>query len=369
MGCTISLRRKQFNRIFINTTYILYILTFSFLYPQEKLYAKEQFPDNKVFLDKETYILGPGDLIEIDVFQMPERRESHYILNDGTLPLPFIGNVHVKGLSLNMAKIKMESLLSNELINPDLQLKLLKPRPINVSVIGEVQRRGIYSLNIKDGNQVNDKTIYNAIGMPKVVDAIQKAGGITPKSNLREVLLYRELPLKETEYKIAKLNLIKLFTDGDNKQNPYLFDGDIIKIQKVKRIGDEEINLNKTNLARETIKVNIIGEVKNPGQLEIPSSTALSQAILIAGGLNDLRSSKRNVELLRTNQNGSVTLKRYKIDFAKNLSSKKNPVLENGDTVKINKTLFASGSDSIQLLSKPISGIVQTWSLFKLIND
>ena len=73
-----------------------------------------------------------------------------------------------------------------------------------------------------DSNQISNN------GLPSLINAIQKAGGITQNANLRKVILKRRLPTEEPKYKIAEINLLELLFEGDQSRNPYLFDGDII---------------------------------------------------------------------------------------------------------------------------------------------
>ncbi|PZU95329.1 MAG: polysaccharide export protein, partial [Leptolyngbya sp.] len=58
--------------------------------------AEESFP--------EAYVLGPGDRIRIDIFNIPEfsgpENGIHEVLVDGTLSLPMAGVVAVQGLTL-----------------------------------------------------------------------------------------------------------------------------------------------------------------------------------------------------------------------------------------------------------------------------
>ena len=85
------------------------------------------------------------------------------------------------------------------------------------------------------GNSVvssSDSSGGNISGLPTLVKAIQKAGGITQSANLQEVELIRLLPGNRNEYKTSKLNLVDLIFKGARNNNPFLFDGDIIKLKK-----------------------------------------------------------------------------------------------------------------------------------------
>ena len=98
-----------------------------------------------------------------------------------------------------------------------------------------------------------------------MVDAIQKAGGITQNANLRETVLQRRLPGMESElrYKQAELDLLDLVLDGNQSQNPFLFDGDTIRIMRRKKLLMKLWSW-RTNLSPQVISVNVIGEVENP---------------------------------------------------------------------------------------------------------
>ena len=91
---------------------------------------------------------------------------------------------------------------------------------------------------------------------------------------------------------------------------------------------DEVTELASVNLSPRLIRVNVIGEVKDPGRHELPANT-LVQAVLAAVAT---RANTRNVELVRINRNGSATLKRFKIDLSQSASIEMNPPLLDGDS-------------------------------------
>jgi len=204
-----------------------------------------------------------------------------------------------------------------------------------------------------------------------VVDAIQKAGGITQKANLRDVVLQRRLPGSDqpVRYKQVKLNLLDLILEGNQIQNPFLFDGDTIRLARVDETPEEAIELAAVNLSPQVINVNVIGEVETPGRLQLQANTPLMQAVLAAGGPKAWRANKGNVELVRINRNGSATLERFALDLSQGASNAKNPPLRDGDTVKVNTSALAQASDAINAVSQPVSGLVTIWTLLRLVND
>ena len=320
-------------------------------------------------LQGDVYIIGPGDELTLKLFDAPELSGPLKVLNDGSVSLPLVGSVVLSGLTLQQASAWMRELLSDQLLRPDLQLNVLRPRPIRVSVVGAVERPGLYSLTPTEAAQIEGGPQSSLSGLPTLVDAIQKAGGITQLSNLRSVQLQRRLPGKPVRYKLARVNLLDLVMEGDQLQNPYLFDGDTIKLDRAEETPTEALELAATNLSPKLIDVNVIGEVNNPGPLQLMANTPLVQAVLAAGGLKDWRANSGNVELLRVNRNGSATLRRFRFEMGSGASNEANPPLRQGDTVRVGRSLLAKGSDAIGVVSEPVSGLVTVWSLFSLIDN
>ena len=188
--------------------------------------------DINAALQGDVYLLGPGDVLELKLFDAPELSGSLEVLNDGSVALPLVGSVGVSGLTLQQASEGIKQLLGSQLLRPELQLRVVRPRPIRVSVVGAVERPGLYSLSTTEAVQTEGGPTTSISGLPTVVDVIQKAGGITQQADLRSVQLQRRLPGTPTRYKRARLNLLELLLEGDQQQNPFLFDGDTIKIER-----------------------------------------------------------------------------------------------------------------------------------------
>ena len=94
-------------------------------------------------LSDDSYLLGPGDLLDLKLFDAPELSGNLDVLNDGTVSLPLIGSVRLTGLSLSQASLWLTSLYRKQLLRPELQLRVVKPRPIRVALVGEVERPGL----------------------------------------------------------------------------------------------------------------------------------------------------------------------------------------------------------------------------------
>ena len=240
------------------------------LYSQTSVKSLEDNINEEINLQLDPYILGPGDELKIEVLDSEISSGLYTILNDGTINIPLAGDVLLKGRTLKDANFEIKKKLKKQLIEPEVSIQIKKPRPMTVFVLGEVDRPGIYTLNISGITSSIDSSGGNISGLPTLVKAIQKAGGITQSANLQEVELIRLLPGNRNEYKTSKLNLVDLIFKGARNNNPFLFDGDIIKLKKStlepsKRI--ETITYN--NLSPNQIQISVIGEVVKPGRFFI----------------------------------------------------------------------------------------------------
>ena len=362
------LRKLFFLKLGLITT----ILPFN---PMQNLYGEtlnKAFEDNivrkEINLQLDPYILGPGDELKIEVLDSKISSGKYTILNDGTINIPLAGDIFLKGRTLEDANTEIKNNLKKQLIDPEVSIQIIKPRPMTVFVLGEVDRPGIYTLNISGITSNVDGTSSNISGLPTLIKAIQKAGGITQSANLKEVELIRLLPGNKNEYKTSKLNLIDLIFKGARNNNPFLFDGDIIKLKKSKVDSSKRLRtITNNNLSPKQIQISVIGEVVKPGRLAIDSDTPLLQSILEAGGPINSRSAKTNVDLFRVNRDGTASHKKFKLDFKTGISPS-NPLLKNGDVVRVRRNIITKASDSLDNVARPISSVVTVYSLFKILD-
>ncbi len=313
------------------------------------------------------YILGPGDQIEIKFIDDESLNELNVVLNDGTMSVPIIGNLKISGLSIKQATNLIKEELGRELIKPNVRIILRKQRPLRIAVLGEVENPGIYT--ISDSGQSLVKGRGNSIqGPPTIIDAIQKSGGITSFANLTEIEITRKLPGFSKEYKKAKVNLLEAILEGNHEFNIFLFDKDKIYIPKAIINSSENSQRASTNLAPSSIDVYFVGEIISPGKANLPSNTPLIQGIMAAGGPRYWRGNTGNVQLVRINRNGTITNKKLAIDLNQRASRELNPILKNGDIVRINRTQIATVTDAFTEVTKPFTGLLNALSIFKLLD-
>jgi polysaccharide biosynthesis/export protein len=232
--------------------------------------------------------------------------------------------------------------------------------PPKVAVVGEVNRPGTYTVT-GSGNTTNNSTqLTGTVALPTITNAIQAASGIKPTADIRQILLIRTT--RTGEQKIT-LNLFRLIQQGDTSQDIILQEGDRIIIPVAQNTNAQDVELiASSTFSPASIKINVIGETApgtpRPSYLEIPSNTTLNQAILIAGGFNNVRANKNEVDLIRLNPNGTVTKRLIKLNFARGIDAENNPRLQNNDTIVIGRNNLTRIGDGFSTILGPFGNLL-----------
>jgi polysaccharide export outer membrane protein len=166
---------------------------------------------------------------------------------------------------------------------------------------------------------------------------------VTQIANIRQVKIRR---LRTDREEIVAIDLWKFLQEGDLNQDILLRDGDTIIIPRAEKLDPAEATqVAASNFSPETISVSVVGEVTAPGSLKLKPNTTLNQAIMAAGGFRVGRASKKRVDLIRLNPDGTITRRKFSIDLDQNLNAGRNPALANNDIVVVNRTFIASAND------------------------
>ena len=327
--------------------------------------------------DEDTYVLGPGDEIALDIFDIPEFANTYTILVDGSVVFPWIGRVRLQGLTLEQATalITREYVNRGFLVDPLITLNLLTPRTLTISVVGEVRRPGAYSIS-PQGNASVPIQADTAGGIgdaatnqwPTVTRAIQSAGGITQLADLRNVQIRRALP--DGSEQLVDVDLWELIRTGQLTQDITLRDRDTLVIPTATALNpDEAVLIGSASFAPGIIRVNVVGETVTPGVIEVPPNTSLNQAIQAAGGFNRQRARTNRVDLIRLNPNGTAVRRRVPIDLASGINEETNPALRDGDTIVVGRSGLVAGTDFIQTILGPIGTLLGSFDILGVFGD
>ncbi|MGZ4899972.1 MAG: polysaccharide biosynthesis/export family protein [Candidatus Angelobacter sp.] len=156
--------------------------------------------------------VGGGDLLQVSVFGAPDYNYDVRVADDGYVNLPLIGTVRVAGMTPREVAADLRGQLSQHgyFNNPEVGVLVKEYATQGVSVLGEVQKPGIYPL----------------LGARTLFDLISAAQGTTPTAGDRVSVIHRDRPQQP---EIVKLN----YDARDSTQsNVPVFPGDTIVVQK-----------------------------------------------------------------------------------------------------------------------------------------
>ncbi|MBE9028803.1 polysaccharide biosynthesis/export family protein [filamentous cyanobacterium LEGE 11480] len=249
-----------------------------------------------------SYIIGPGDRVQLAVYGYDEYNRSMLVMSDGTITLPVVGRVSVSGDTPEQLTNKLTQKLLTYLVEPVVTVNLISLRPITITVAGEVQRPGPLQLR---GSTSTTAEGTNSTDMPTINVALLQAGGVTRNADIRRVVLKRAQPNGES--KTTEIDLWKTLMSESGLSPETLRDGDTLYVPKL--TADATINrrlMARSSLAPSTIRVRVVGEVKAPGQVKVPPDSTLSSAMAIAGGPTD-KAKLKSVTLVRLDDSGQIT--------------------------------------------------------------
>lgn len=347
----------------------------------------------------DTYILGAGDTIQIELLDLPDLSGEFTIGPDGTLYLPRLRALKVEGLTIEELRLFLSEQFRPYVLEPEVFITPIGYRPVRVYVGGEVVRPGYYT--IRGAELVNDVTFpsqqqrlsisnsgafrarsMSSIGAsslssinsqstsqrqhlpaPTLFDALQAARGVTPFSQLDSVQITRKRAESQGGGKVrAQVNFLRLISDGDEEVNIRLYDGDSIFVKKSENVlRDQLMAASRTNLSPDFIEVFVSGRVKEPGPQQLPQGASLNQAIASSGGPKILRGK---VEFLRFTQEGETDRRIFSYNPKAASGDYRNPVLMPGDVVRVKESLASASIEFLNEITAPAVGLYSVYSIF-----
>ncbi len=315
-----------------------------------------------------SYLLGGGDLVRVNVFEVPEYTGEYQIPPGGAINLPLIGSVPVLGLTTEQAADEIARRYSRFLKRPLISVNLLSPRPINILVAGEVTRPGAYTLSLQGGAGNNPGVQY-----PTVLAALTTAQGVTLAADVSQVKLKRKTGRSSDQ--IVTINLKDIIQTGDTGQDITLRDGDTIIVPTATTFNVAEArNLFAANFAASQTTprtVAIIGEVNRPGSYLVGAGGAegqsggatatggglptITRAIQLAGGITS-QADVRNLKLRRPTRTG--TEQTVDINLWQLLQSgdvNQDIIVQDGDTIVIPTATDVNAAEATQLATTTLS--------------
>ncbi len=192
------------------------------------------------------YVIGPGDVIEVQLFGNTNASYSLRVNRRGVITFPSVGTINVAGMSFDDMRSLLKERVTQQFIGVEASITLGELRAMRVFVLGEVQRPGSYVVN----------------AMSTMTNALFVSGGITLIGSLRDIQLKRDGKL------ISSMDLYDLLLSGDTHSDLRLQPGDVIFVPSI-----------GTTVAIE-------GEVRRPASYELSGEQTLGDMLDLVGGLN-----------------------------------------------------------------------------------
>ncbi len=238
---------------------------------------------------------------------------------------------------------------------------------LNIAIVGEVSRPGSYKVVPDKGSQTSGGTSGGGVRQqpPRLTLAIQQAGGIKPLADIRRIEVRRFN--RDGSQQIVNVNLWQLLEKGDIEQDVILQEGDTIIIPTATVIDPKESeSFANASFSPLSIRINVVGEVRRPGVVEVPPNTPLNQGLLAAGGFDPRRADEGIVELIRLNADGTVSKRSIPINLAQGIGDENNPPLRNNDVIVVNRNILTSTTDTLSTLLSPLGATLGFVNIFRI---
>lgn len=192
----------------------------------------------------QNYVLGPGDLLVVDVYGASQDALKLTVSPDGDITIPGFGPIQVSGMTVSAAQSKIQRKLGDFYQSSSIKTSLGQTRTIMVNVMGEVRTPGTYTLS----------------AFATVFHALYRAGGINRLGTLRNIKVFRQGRL------VTVVDVYEFILNGRLAGNVRLQDNDVIQVGPYDCI------------------VEIEGHVKRPMAYEMRKNESLATLMNYCGG-------------------------------------------------------------------------------------
>ena len=301
----------------------------------------------------ESYKLGGGDRILVEILEVPDLTRGYEVLSDGSVNLPLIGLVSIRGRTLVEATNIIRNAYRRVLKDPVVTVSLVAARPLNVGVIGEVTRPGNFIIPLTSGPGTAPSVQY-----PTVTQALRLAEGITGVADLRNIRVRRPQP--DGPDQVLNVNLWKFLQEGDLSQDLILQDRDTVVVPTVTNFNQAEARqfatANFSPPPERPRSVSIVGQVTRPGAYVVIGGNTTSdlsrqgfptviRAIQLAGGITS-EADIRQIQVRRVTRRGEQIIPVNLWQFLESGDGAQDTILQEGDTIIVPKATIVNPAEA-----------------------
>lgn len=220
--------------------------------------ANPSFQPNTNMAIPDSYVLGPGDQVVVDIYGASQSTLVHTISPEGTITVSGYGPVYLSGLTVAAAQKRLKDTVGARYESSSLRLTVGNTRTIQVNVMGEVRAPGTYHLS----------------AFANVFYALYRAGGTSSLGTLRNIKVFRNGRL------VTVVDLYELILNGRLAGSIILQDNDVIQVGTYDCL------------------VGITGNVKRPMFYEMRKNESVATLLKYAGGFTG-DAHRKSVRLVR----------------------------------------------------------------------
>lgn len=196
----------------------------------------------------DTYILGPGDVVELNILSSVENNLHELTINQkGTVLIPNIGEINISNFNIKDATLVINNFVKSKVIGSEVFLAVKEMKDIQIAIMGYIENPGIYTI----------------AGNSNYLHALNVAGGISKSGSYREIHHIRD------GVAINKFDLYPTFAFGLMNNLETIRAGDVIFVKPKK------------------FMVTLTGGVSTQGIFEIKENEMLDNLIEYAGGFSE----------------------------------------------------------------------------------
>ena len=174
------------------TIFILLVAGVFFCPMWQAMAATDDTEKEKTSVEDE-YIIGPTDVLEINVWREPDLSRTIPVRPDGKITLPLLNDVQASGLTPLELKAGIEKRLAEFVESPTVSVAVLEIHSKNIFVLGQVESPGQYPLQ-------QDLTVLQALSL---------AGGLAEWADKGDVVILRNENGKQSRIKFDYKNVSK----------------------------------------------------------------------------------------------------------------------------------------------------------------
>ncbi len=296
------------------------------------------------------FVVDPEVVLAL-VGQRPEQAFQVQVNTEGNIAIPQLGTISVQGLTLEEAQEKIRVGLSKILVQPVVTVSISSPRPVQITVSGEVFRPGIYPVGS---------------GVPRITDALLIAGGSTMMADLRQVQVRRRLV--DGTVISQNINLYASIQNGGSVPSLRLQDGDSIVIPRREVGSDEGYDRNlvaRSSLAVPQIRIRILNYAGGGLITQaLPNGSNFVDAIF---GINLYNANISNIALVRFDpERGKAVTQRLDAKRALSGDVTQNVPLQDNDVIVVGRNLLGKITNVLSTITRPFFDIQ---SFLRFFND